>query len=135
MIQTDRNRLGLIGVLLVVISLGLASRKFGDVLPGFLADNTGDALWTVAVFIALAIGFPRWPAVRMGLLAFAISVFVEISQLSDAHILVAIRANRIGRLFLGQGFVWADFLRYFAGAFIAVGVDRLVWNEDARRES
>lgn len=111
-----------------MICLGLASRKFGYVLPGFLADNAGDALWTVAVFIALAIAFPRWSAVRIGLLAFAISVIVEISQLSDAQILVAIRANRIGRLFLGQGFVWADFLRYFAGAIVATLMDLSLWS-------
>ena len=133
LIETDRSRFRLLGILVVVIFLGLASRKFGNMLPGFVADNAGDALWTVAVFVSLAIVFPRWPAVRIGLLAFAISVIVEISQLSDASLLVAIRSNRFGRLFLGQGFVWADFLRYFVGAFVATGVDVLFWPR--RREA
>ena len=127
MIQAERNRVGLICLLLLVVGLGLASRKFGAVLPDFVAANAGDALWTVAVFLSLAILFPRWPTIRIGLLAFAISVVVEISQLSNAPVLVAIRDNKIGRLFLGQGFVWADFLRYFAGAVGAAGVDLLLW--------
>jgi len=84
LIETNRNRIVLICLLLVVVGLGLASRRFGASLPDFVSANAGDALWTVAVFVTLAILFPCWPTIRIGLLAFAISVIVEISQLSDA---------------------------------------------------
>jgi len=119
-----RSRVSLAAILAVVIAMGLGSRKFGDSLPAFIADNAGDALWTVAAFVALALVFPGWSSVRLGVIAFSISIGVEFSQLIDTPVLNSIRANRIGRLFLGSGFVWLDLIRYTAGAVLAAVVDR-----------
>lgn len=119
-----RNRLVLGALLLVVILLGLGSRTFGQAIPSFLAAHAGDALWTVAVYLTLAIAFPKWPPLKLGLLALAISLGVEMSQLIQAPWLEAIRETLPGRLLLGSGFLWADLLRYAVGTLIAVTLDR-----------
>ena len=111
--------------LTLVVILGLGSREFGDSLPRFLAENSGDALWTVAVYLSLAIIAPRWSTAKLFLLAFLISVMVELSQLFDFAPLNAIRATLPGRLLLGAGFLPIDLVRYLAGALLAVLLDSI----------
>ena len=120
-----RNRVFLGIALAVVIVLGLGSRKFGEFLPTFLAAHSGDVLWTVAVYLSLAMLAPKWSLAKLGLLAFGISVAVELSQLVDLDWLNAIRKTLPGRLLLGSVFLWIDLLRYFTGAVLATVLDWL----------
>lgn len=124
--RPPRSRPMLIIALALVIGLGLGSRRYGSSLPAFLADNAGDALWTVAAFIGLAILFPGWTSTRLGLAALAASFGVEFSQLIDLDWLNSIRRNRIARLFLGSGFVWLDLVRYFVGSCLVTTIDHMI---------
>lgn len=123
-----RRRVGLFITLLVVIPLGLASRKWGADLPVVIADNAGDALWTVAVYLGVAICFPRWRSMTVGCVALAISIGVEYSQLVDEDWLNDLRKTLPGRLLLGAGFLWVDLVRYAAGAIGATIVDMVLRN-------
>ena len=110
-------------LLLLVIAAGLGSRRYGDALPEFVAANAGDLLWTVAVYLTLAILAPTWSPVKLGLSALAISFAVEFSQLIDVDWLNAVRKTLPGHLLLGTGFLGIDLLRYLAGAVIATLLD------------
>lgn len=118
-----RRRMILGALLLLVIAAGLGSRRYGDALPDFVAANAGDLLWTVAVYLTLAILAPTCSPVKLGLSALAISFAVEFSQLIDVAWLNAIRKTLPGRLLLGAGFLGIDLLRYLAGAVIATLLD------------
>lgn len=118
-----RSRLALGAALVVVIGLGLGSRVFAASLPGGVAANAGDALWTVAVYLSLALVAPLWSPLRLGTLAFGISLGVELSQLVDVAWLNGLRGTLPGRLLLGAGFLWADLLRYLIGAVGATALD------------
>ncbi len=122
-LSRPRNRAAVLSLLVVVIGLGLASRTFDQSLPGFVVANAGDALWTIAAYLTLAVLFPTWAPLRLGLAALGISFAVECSQLLDWTFLNAIRKTIPGRLLLGSGFLWADLLRYFAGAAVATTLD------------
>ena len=125
-LATSRNRTALALVISTVIVLGLASRKFALSLPGFVAANAGDALWTVAVFVTFAFCRPQTNSVLLGIAAFAMSVAVELSQLIEADWIGAIRGTLPGRLLLGSGFLWIDLVRYLVGACAATVMD-WVW--------
>ncbi|HYW11492.1 MAG TPA: hypothetical protein VE871_06025, partial [Longimicrobium sp.] len=49
---------------------GLASRRFGGVLPGFVAAYAGDVLWAAMVYLLIAAAWPgastRRPSPRAG---------------------------------------------------------------------
>ena len=120
------RRIWLVVALLLVIPLGLASRKWGAELPVFIADNAGDALWTVAVYLSVAIVFPRWRSVTVGAVALVISFLVEFGQLIDVEWLNAVRKTLPGKLLLGAGFLWVDLVRYAVGAVAATVVDGVV---------
>lgn len=110
--------------LLGVIGLGLASRA-DWMPPGLFAEHAGDALWAVAVYLGWILLFPTWRPQRAALLAALVCIVVECQQLIDVPWLVQARGTLPGRLLLGSGFLWMDFVRYGMGVLAAFGLDRL----------
>lgn len=119
---------------IVTVIAGLASRKLGPHLPRVIAEYAGDALYaTLMVFLValastLVVSGPRvrLPSWALAVAGFGISALVEVSQLSHAAVLEAVRATTLGRLVLGTTFVWSDFPCYAAGALLGAGIDRVV---------
>ena len=118
-----RTRLRLGAALFVTIWLGLASRRWP--LPGLFAEYTGDALYAVAAFWAIALLRPALPAPWLLLAAWGAATAVELSQLVRLDWLDAVRATRLGGLLLGHGFQAADLVAYAVGAGAAFVADLL----------
>ena len=121
----SRARLLAAGAAMVTVALGLGSRRFGAALPTFVADYAGDTLYATLVFPLLLFAAPRARIAWLGVLAFALSALVEVSQRWHVGPLDAARATRLGRLVLGTTFVWSDFPCYAVGAALGVAVARL----------
>lgn len=120
-----RNRYKLAFTLIVVIALGLASRKFPGLFPELLGKYPGDALWAAAVYLAWAMLLPNVHAIRLTGLALTTSFLVELLQLYHAPWIDAIRAEPIGHLVLGSTFNPADLVAYLAGMLLALLTDLL----------
>lgn len=112
-------------LIVLVIGLGLASRKYPQLLPVGLGKYPGDALW--ALMMLLLVGFvrPAWSIARVASCALAISFAVEFSQLVRTPWLVAARQTPIGHLVLGSGFHALDLLAYTAGVAIGAACESL----------
>ncbi|NDV80976.1 DUF2809 domain-containing protein [Bacteroides sp. 51] len=113
-------------VTLIIVLLGLASRKYGNVLPGFVAVYSGDTLWAAMVYFGLRILFPTTSILKVAIGALLFSYCIEISQLYQADWINAIRNTTLGALILGHGFLWTDMLCYTAGILLSVIVDHYV---------
>lgn len=118
-----RGRPSFLVLLAATIIAGLASRRLADSIPRFLADHAGDALWTLAAYFCLALVFPSARVRHIAAGALGISFLVEFSQLLDWPWLVSARKNPLGSLFLGQGFLAIDLLRYAVGMATGVAID------------
>lgn len=118
-----RSRVRLVGLACLTVVLGLGSRKLGAHLPRFVADYAGDALYATLVFFLVAFVRPSAPRFGLAVAAFAFSCLVEVSQLSDATVLVMARSTVLGRLVLGTTFVWSDIPLYALGAGLGAVVD------------
>ena len=110
----------------LTIGAGLASRRYPELLPTFVARYAGDALWAAMVFWLLALVWRRAGTGRLALAALVVAFAVEASQLYQAVWLDTVRATRIGGLLLGRGFLWSDLVAYAAGVGIAAGLDMLL---------
>ena len=121
-----RNRLVYGAMVLAVIALGLASRRYPGLFPAALGKYPGDALWTMMVFFGLAVIAPRSSAARLVLGALAISYVVEFGQLYQAPWIVAVRAHPLGHLVLGTAFGWMDLVAYTVGAVVAFGIESAI---------
>lgn len=95
--------------------LGIASRLKAGWFPGVVQPHLGDASWALAAYAVVGIIFPRCKVPVKLLIAFGVCAVVELSQLSEAGWLEAIRDSQAGRWLLGTGFLWMDFVRYAAG--------------------
>lgn len=112
-----------VGALLITIALGLGTRQFPSVFPPVVARYGGDVLWATMMFWLLALLYPAAPTHRLALSALTISFAVECSQLYRAPWIDSVRANPLGALVLGQGFLWSDLLCYTIGVLLAMFID------------
>ena len=110
-----RHRSWLACGVLVVIGLGLASRKYPMLFPAVLGSYLGDALWALMVLLAIAFIKPDLRGSRLAGAALAFCWLIEASQLYQAPWINAIRATTPGHLVLGTGFQWLDLVAYAVG--------------------
>lgn len=131
-----RNRLVYGAMVLAVIALGLASRRYPGLFPAALGKYPGDALWTMMVFFGLAMIAPRLSVARLALGALAISYVVEFGQLYQAPWIVAVRAHPLGHLVLGTAFGWMDLVAYTVGAVVSFMIEsRICYSRTRPRRS
>ncbi|MBT2659023.1 DUF2809 domain-containing protein [Bacillus sp. ISL-18] len=109
-----------------VIFWGLASRKYGQYLPLFLAENAGDALWAMMVYFGFRFLLARKNVQNSIFFSLLFSFVIEFSQLYQADWINQIRSTWLGALVLGKGFLTADLIRYTVGILIAAFLDLLL---------
>lgn len=103
-----RNRLLYALMIIVVIILGLCSRKLINVLPNFLNIYLGDALWALLIFIGVGFIFREMESKIVALVGISFCYLIELSQLYHANFIDNIRKTTLGGLVLGYGFLWSD---------------------------
>jgi hypothetical protein len=120
---------------LVIIILGISSRKFSSQIPFFIADNSGDILWASMVYFCFRCLFInkslQWAF--SGSLIF--SYLIEFSQLYQADWINVVRNTTLGALILGKGFLMVDLIRYLLGITISYLADLFILKHASRRPS
>ncbi len=124
--KMKRNRRLYTFYIVIVILLGLGSRRYGAGLPSWAADYSGDILWGLMIFLLAGFLFSGKRTLSIAAGAYGFAVLVEVSQLYHAPWIDAIRANRLGGLLLGYGFLWSDLLCYLAGVVIGAVLEKLL---------
>lgn len=120
---------------LVIIILGISSRKFSDQLPFFIADNSGDILWASMVYFGFRCLFIKRSLQWAFLGSLLFSFLIEFSQLYQADWINTIRHTILGGLILGKGFLFVDLIRYLLGITIAYFTDMFFLKQMNRRTS
>jgi hypothetical protein len=113
--KTKRNRLLYALFTIVVIILGLSSRKLAFALPQLLNEYLGDALWALMVFTGFGFLFPKIETKKLAFISLLFCYGIEVSQLYHAEWIDNIRATTLGGLVLGYGFLWSDLVAYTIG--------------------
>lgn len=126
--QVRRNKLYYFLAVIVVIALGLGSRKFNYLLPGWINLYLGDILWGLMVFLLSGFIFTRRPGLYVAAAACIFSISIELSQLYHSAWIDNIRSTKIGGLILGYGFLWSDIVSYIIGILFGFAVERLVFS-------
>ena len=103
----------------VVVALGLASRRWPDLLPARLGKYPGDALWALMVYCLWGAGLPMASAGRLTVLSLLTAYGVELSQLYQSPWIVGLRRSGLGHLVLGSAFDWRDLVAYTVGVLLA----------------
>ena len=122
-----RNRFLYIIAALIVIILGLASRKMSSHLPEILNMYLGDALWALMIYLYVAIIFRKLPIKWVVLNSLVFCYLIELSQLYHAVWIDQIRNTRLGGLVLGFGFLWSDILAYTVGVGFGMLIEWMIY--------
>jgi hypothetical protein len=122
-----RTRFVFIIAAVVIVLAGLASRRYREELPAFLAEYAGDTLWALMLFLLVSTLLAGRPVLVRAAISLALAFLVEISQLYHAHWIDAIRQTTLGGLVLGFGFLWTDLVCYSVGVFLGVVAEWQIW--------
>lgn len=122
----NRSRFLQVLFLIIVVTAGLASRKYPQLLPACLGKYPGDALWALAAFVLWGLILPRATTMIIALLAFLTSFLDEISQLYHAPWIDAIRNTTAGHVILGYSFSWYDTLAYAVGVLLGIIIEIVI---------
>ena len=108
---------------LLVIAVGLASRRGLVQFPAVLGNYPGDALWAWVVLLCVAWVRPSITRGRLVGVSLVIAFAIEFLQLYQAPWIQAVRANKLAYLVLGNGFDPLDLLAYVVGIALGAAVD------------
>ncbi|WP_243446382.1 ribosomal maturation YjgA family protein [Romboutsia weinsteinii] len=111
-------------ITLVVMVMGLLSRKFMFIFPKDIAPYVGDMIWAMMVYFGFRFLLPNFSLLKSFSMAIIFSFAIEISQLYQADWINAIRRTTLGGLVLGYGFLWEDILSYSIGIVFGVVIDK-----------
>ena len=114
-----------LAVTFAIMVLGLASRKYGDVLPELIAEHSGDTLWAAMVYWGIRFLFPSISIVKSVVISLLFSYCIEISQLYQADWANIVRSTTLGALIFGHGFLWSDMICYTVGGLLSAAIDSI----------
>ncbi|NMD69275.1 DUF2809 domain-containing protein [Bacillus sp. DNRA2] len=125
-VQSRSQRVIYFIAIIITILLGLASRQYAAMLPFFVAEHAGDALWGMMVYFGFRFLLISKKVGWSFLFSIIFSFAIEFSQLYQAEWLNDIRATVLGALIWGKGFLFIDLVRYTTGILIGAGIDKLL---------
>jgi uncharacterized membrane protein YbhN (UPF0104 family) len=123
--MNKRNRVIYFALLVIVVILGLASRKLTLIIPDFLDVYLGDTLWALMIFLGLSFIFINLETRFIALIGILFCYFIEFTQLYHAEWIDAVRHTTLGGLVLGYGFLWSDLLAYLIGIITGMLIDMM----------
>ena len=118
-----RTRTWLSLLIVLIIAIGLASRRGYMPFPAALQNYPGDALWAWVVLLCVAWVRPAITRTKLVVWSLVIAFAIEFLQLYQAPWIQALRANKLAYLMLGNGFDPLDLLAYVVGISIGAAVD------------
>jgi hypothetical protein len=118
-VRTIRRRAAFLALACATIAAGLLVHLRGAALGPAARDVLGDALWALMIAAWAGVLAPRARCRARSLVAYAVCVGVEVSQLYHAPALDAARATPVGHLVLGSGFDPRDLVAYAMGVALA----------------
>jgi hypothetical protein len=121
-----KNRWFYFIAVIITMAAGLASRTYGAVLPYWVYEHFGDALWAGMIYFGVRMVFIHLSRARAVWISVMFSWGVEFSQMIQVPWLNELRSTLWGALILGRGFLVIDLIRYLIGILCVYLIDRFI---------
>ena len=121
-----RKRRWYLLAVVATIAVGLASRRFSQVLPASAGKYPGDALWSLMVFFGMGAIFRKASSLHLGFGALGFSFGIETLKLCQASWLASLRHTKLGHLVFGHVFSWQNLIAHTIGVFVGLILEVLV---------
>jgi len=103
---------------ILIIPIGLSTRKYGAGMPYVISAYGGDTLYATCWFFFLRLLLVKPPIWRIAAYTFIVCICIETLQLYQAPWMVRLRHTPPFGLILGYGFLWSDWLCYAVGTLL-----------------
>ncbi len=123
------KRYNYIFIAAITLVIGLASRKFGNYLPGFLQEYSGDAIWAMMIYWGFRFIIYSKSLYHAAIYSWILSVLIEFSERYKAPWIKEIRATTIGGLILGFDFALTDIICYSVGILLVFCLDKFLFSK------
>lgn len=120
----SKARLIYFTAVIITMAAGLASRHFGALLPDFVREHFGDALWAGMIYFGIRMLWINRSREWAMIVSLIFSWAIECSQIIQTPWLNEVRSTVLGALILGHEFLAMDLLRYAVGILFVYGIDR-----------
>lgn len=120
----SKDRLIYFTAVIITMAAGLASRHFGALLPIFVREHFGDALWAGMIYFGIRMLWINRSREWAMIVSLIFSWAIECSQIIQTPWLNEVRSTVLGALIFGHGFLAMDLLRYAVGILFVYGIDR-----------
>ena len=117
MLNFLKNNIATLILIIIIIPIGFYSKFYPG--PSKLWVNNSlsgvfyEMFWCLLIFLFIKKPF------QIAILVFLVTCSLEFLQLWHPFFLEKIRSYFIGKILLGNSFVWTDFIYYFFGCFAA----------------
>lgn len=128
----NRNKKVYLGLIILTIITGLLVRKFDYLFPDLINTYAGDALWALMIYLMAGFLLPKHNALQIAFISLIFCFTIEASQLYHAEWIDSIRANKLGALVLGSGFLWTDMVAYNLGVGFAGTLELIIYKSKKR---
>ncbi|MDX2231757.1 MAG: DUF2809 domain-containing protein [Leptolyngbyaceae cyanobacterium bins.349] len=106
-------RLALLFSIVLIMPLGYRIRFAGNAWwNDFFGSVAYEIFWVLLVLLI----WPRLSVAKVAIAVALVTCLIEFLQLWQDPTYLALRATFVGRLVLGNSFVWSDFPSYFVGS-------------------
>ncbi|WP_224076484.1 DUF2809 domain-containing protein [Planococcus chinensis] len=125
-------RILFIGAAVLCMALGLASRRFDEILPSFVSQHGGDAIWAMMIYFGFRFLLVKKSVSTALGMAILFCFSIEVSQLYQGDWINEVRNTVLGSLVLGHGFLTVDLFRYAVGIAVGALLEKIVLSRITR---
>jgi len=115
--ETLKLRIAILISIIIVTPVGFLSNLYKGPAHEWLNNSFGGMLYEIFWCLILFLIFPKIDIIKIALIVYLATCFLEILQLWHPPFLQIIRGNYIGRTILGNQFNLNDFPYYLIGSF------------------
>jgi hypothetical protein len=112
-----RYRIALLISIVFIVPFGYVARFSQGLGLPWLHDLLGSVAYEIFWILLVAFLYPQAAPLGVAIAIFLVTCGVEFLQLWQPPFLQAVRSTLVGRLVLGNTFIWSDFIAYFVGSF------------------
>jgi glycopeptide antibiotics resistance protein len=132
-LRCNPYRLALLIGMVSIIPFGYCVRFSTQLHAPLLQDIVGSVAYQILLMMVVAFISPRLSLVKNAIGVFIVSSAIEFQQLCQLPFLVAVRATWVGRVILGNTFLWSDFPPYALGCLLGWIILRTLRQKHASR--
>ncbi|NJL60920.1 MAG: DUF2809 domain-containing protein [Methylacidiphilales bacterium] len=111
-----KYRLALFISIIFIVPFGYVVRFSQGLGLPWLQDLLGSVAYEIFWILLVAFLYPKAVPWKVAIAIFIATCGVEFLQLWQPPFLQAMRSTLVGRLVLGNTFIWSDFIAYFVGS-------------------